>query len=191
MDSTEKKLIQRFKNGDAGAYEHIFKKYYASLCLFAMKHLKTKDLAEEVVQELFCKLWEKRDTLEPRESLKSYLYGAVRLNCLRLIRSETLHAKHHELIKKEMSDEVWPEEEKSNDIQARILEAVSELPEQRRRIFEMSRFDQLRQKEIAEKMNLAPKTVENQMGRALKFLRDRLKDCLPVLLLWLWYFLEK
>ncbi|MFA8300653.1 MAG: RNA polymerase sigma-70 factor [Hyphomicrobiales bacterium] len=188
MNNSKELIIDQFKSGDVKAYENMFKHYYSALCLFAMKHLHSEEQSEEIVQDLFCKLWENREDMEITVSLKSYLYGAVRLNCLRYLKTKELHRSHHKIMMIENSEAVDDNHIERNELQANILKAISELPEQRRKIFELSRFEQLKYKEIAEKLSLSPKTVENQMGKALKFLREHLKDHLPTIVFIIYLF---
>ncbi|BDD03552.1 RNA polymerase sigma-70 factor [Aureibacter tunicatorum] len=184
-------LLEKFKSGDVNAYEVLFKRHYKNLCLFSAKHLQSYDLAEEVVQELFCKLWEKRSNLNIHSSFKSYLYTATRLNSLKEIQTRQLHSEHHKVIKTNSSDSVEDQTIEKNELQAKIHETISSLPEQRRKVFEMSRNEGLKYKEIADKLNISPKTVENQMGKALRHMREALKEYLPAILVFFSIFFKK
>lgn len=181
MSNIDDHLIKQFKQGDVKAYEQIFRTYYPALCLFALKFLKDKEEAEEVVQDLFCKLWEKRKELAITTSLKSYLYGAIRINSIRKLQSESLHHSHHEEILRLSSSKEFVDDLERNELQSRIHQCIANLPEQRRKVFELSRFQDKKYKEIAEEMAISVKTVENHMGKALKFLREHLSDLLGVL----------
>ncbi|WP_196895905.1 RNA polymerase sigma-70 factor [Aureivirga marina] len=182
MQTTES-LTSKFLEGDIQAYECIFKMHYSELCLFATKFVSCPDTAEEIVQDLFCKIWEKKKSLHIETSIKSYLYGAVRLNCLKLIRDKKIQSKHIKEIKLN-SDTISFEDVMENiELQKKIYDTIQQLPSQRRKIFELSRFENLKYREIAEKLELSPKTIENQMGKALKFIRENLKDYLKILVL--------
>jgi RNA polymerase sigma-70 factor (ECF subfamily) len=142
------------------------------------------DVAEEIVQEVFIKLWERREELEFNSSVKSYLFRAVHntsLNYLRHLKVREEHRQYaeerHQLLSMEYSDGL---EEK--ELENRIWDAIGRLPEQCARIFQMSRFEGLKYREIADKLGISPKTVEVQMGKALRRLREDLKDYLPTLL---------
>ena len=161
------------KNGDEEAFEKMFKQYYVQLTAFAHTYMHDIDLAESLVQNVFVKLWEKRKQYEIN-SLKSYLMIAVRNNC-----HNELKRKQHE---RDLKLSVRPDDiiENANYSDSgtleRINQTIEKLPEQRKRIFKLNRLDGLKYREIAEKLNISPKTVEAQMGKALKFLRENLLE---------------
>jgi len=165
-------LLQKVKAGDEHAFEMVFKNYYPHLVLLAQKYLKDRDLSESVVQSVFVKMWEGRLSMEIR-SLRGFLVVAVRNKC-------TNELKHRQVVReyeKESGDTnegVWLTFNE-NVYLNQINKVIDELPEQRRKIFKMSRMDGLKYREIAEKLNISPKTVEVQMGKALKYLREQLK----------------
>lgn len=182
---SDKELTSLFLKGDVRSYEVIFKKHYVELCLFATKYVKCPETSEEIVQDLFCKIWEKRESIAIQTTLKSYLYGAIKLNCLRFLRDQEIHSKHLKQIELNGISFCSVDELEENELKEKIYQSIQQLPEQRRRIFELSRFEKLKYREIAEKMNLSPKTIENQMGKALKFLRSNLKDYLNLIILFI------
>ncbi|WP_196889081.1 RNA polymerase sigma-70 factor [Aureivirga sp. CE67] len=187
MQTTDN-LTTTFLEGDIKSYELLFKRHYLELCLFANKYVNCSETAEEIVQDLFCKVWEKRKTLNIKTCMKSYLYGAVKLNCLSYLRDQEIRSKHLKDIKNNIDTTLYSDELEENELKEKIYLAIRQLPEQRRKIFELSRFENLKYREIAEKMDLSPKTIENQMSKALKFMRANLKDYLRLILL---YFLLK
>lgn len=148
-----------------------------------MGYLKDRDATEEAVQQVFYIVWERRESINITTSFKAYLYQAVRNHCLNALKHEQVKASAHG----ELLREDEPEEEnnlESIELRERIDQAISELPTERQKIFRMSRFEELKYKEIAEKLQISVKTVENQMGKALKHLRESLSELIP-LLLWL------
>lgn len=170
---------------DKRQFELIFNAHYSGLCAYANNFLKDVDASEEVVQEVLFKLWTNRDNIEIKTSIESYLYRAVRNSCLNVIKHvdirENYKAHNEEAIKHEeynKEDEVI-----ISEMEKRISNAIDLLPVERKKIFIMSRYDGLKYKEIADKLNISIKTVENQMGSALKFLRAELKDYLPWIVL--------
>ncbi len=171
-NSNEQALLLKVKKGDEHAFEQIFKSYYPHLVLFAQKYLGDRDSSESLVQEVFISMWEKRRELDIR-SLKGFLVVSVRNRC-------TNELKHQKVVRDyEKADNIsqqieWPQYTETIYIN-RINQVIDELPAQRQRIFRMSRMDGLKYREIAEKLNISPKTVEAQMGKALKYLRDRLQ----------------
>lgn len=167
-------FFHRMKQGDQLAFKQIFDTYYRHLVLFAMRYLSDKDLSESVVQEVFVNLWEKREQLQIH-SLQGYLVVAVRNRCQNEIKKKQV--MHHYQTKSNFFHDLYqPEAEFPDDhIMQRIYSVIDEMPEQRKRIFKMNRIDGMRYKEIAEALNIAPKTVEIQIGHALKYLREHLK----------------
>jgi RNA polymerase sigma-70 factor (family 1) len=175
--------------GDRSAFEALFRSFYRPLCAFALGHLKDTDRAEDLVQDLFFRLWQDRERVAIDTSLKSYLYTSVRNRCLNEVkvmgRVRTLNDDRDELLQ----EEDRTEEEHTERI-ARVQAAIAGLPEERRKVFRLSRYEGLKYHEIAERLGISVKTVENQMGHALRTLRSELADLMPVLV-WLAWLLER
>ena len=139
--------------------------------MYALRFLEDTNAVEDVVQETFAKLWEKRDTLDEITSIKSYLYTAVRNNCLMILRSRKEFDDVEEL---QITDGNSEEERIArSELEAQLWKLIDELPEKRRDIFLMAKRDGLSYKEIAEETGLTVKTVENHVTRALKSLRKK------------------
>ncbi|MCU4154647.1 RNA polymerase sigma-70 factor [Carboxylicivirga sp. A043] len=172
VNNQDYKLLQKIKAGDETAFELVFKNYYPHLVLLAQKYLGDKDLSESIVQSVFVKMWEKRREIEIR-SLKGFLVVAVRNKCTNELKHQQV-VREYEKINDAKDEAVWMTFNENVYLQ-RINNVIEELPEQRRRIFKMSRMDGLKYREIAEKLNISPKTVEVQMGKALKYLREQLQ----------------
>lgn len=167
---------------DKDAFEKLFREFFPPLLSFARKILVDEDDAREVVHQVFINLWEKRDKIDLSTSLKSYLFTSVHNRSLNVIRD-----------RKKFSLEEVPEmagewdvstQIESMELEEKINEAIASLPEKCRQIFELNRFDGLKYSEIAIQLNISVKTVENQMSKALKILREKLLKYLT-LLLWL------
>ncbi len=163
----------------------IFRTYYPALCNYAYTFLNDRDEAEEVVQASFISIWEKRNELQIQTSLKAYLYRMVRNTCLNVIKHEKVKKQHAQmqLVTGEPAHESPAQDVVANELEQRIQESMKVLPEQCRLIFQLSRFEELKYQEIADQLDISVKTVENQMGKALKIMREQLKDYLPILLL--------
>ena len=148
-----------------------------------MQYLDSVEEAEEIVQEVFAKIWDKIGSLEIQISAKSYLYSAVRNSCFNYLKHQKVRQAHaaHELRTKSEGVESFHMETK--ELGNAIAAAVGKLPERCRMIFEKSKFEDKKYREIAEEMNISVKTVENQMGRALKILREELRQYMPLLVL--------
>ncbi len=148
-----------------------FHAYYRQLCLHALHFMGSAEEAEDVVQETFVSLWDKKEQIETIKSVKSYLYTAVRNNCLTLIRD----AKPTTPLDMLPPDALLPEEEQMNraEMEARIWKMIDELPERRREIFLMAKRDGMSYNEIARQTRLTVKTVENHVFRAMQSLRTK------------------
>ncbi|MFZ1688455.1 MAG: RNA polymerase sigma-70 factor [Flavobacteriales bacterium] len=171
--------FQRIANGDRTAFEELFRTHYRPLCAFGNSYLKDRDRSEDLVQELFVKLWNERERLAVNTSLKSYLFAAVRNRCLnevsKVVRMRPLNEDVHDA-----PDETGRDEEEHTWRSARVQAAIEALPEERRKVFKLSRNEGLKYQEIAQHLGISVKTVENQMGKALKTLREELADLVPV-----------
>ncbi len=163
-------LLKRLRNGDEVAFEVIFKRYYASMVLFALNYLHDKDRTESIVQDVFVKFWEKRFALEI-SSLQGYLVVSVRNRCHNELKRQGVVRGYEKSVEPDAS--VWPQYPDRESAE-QINRVIEELPPRRKMIFKMSRIEGLKYKEIAEKLAISPKTVEVQMGKALKYLREKL-----------------
>ncbi len=185
MTLSEQEIISAIREGNEGIFEETFRKYYQSLCTYANSMLKEIEEAEEIVQNLFLGIWEKREELEISISLKSYLYRAVHNHCLNRIKHLKVREEHQQYAINfyDASYESVSQTVMKNELEQKIEEAIKKLPEQCQLIFRMSRFEELKYHEIAEKLELSPKTVENQIGKALKILRIELSEYLPLIII--------
>lgn len=179
---------KHFYDNDA-SFEHLFKTHYNALHAYAHMMLKDEDLAEEIVQGMFLKFWEKRQNLQI-QSIKAYLYKCVYNDSLNYLKQEKTKIKYQQFTLHTMNTEHESAASKIEltELQKRLSIALNQLPEQCRTIFQMSRFEELKYREIAERLGLSIKTIENQMGKALKILRLRLADFLILCLIGVWYF---
>lgn len=172
---------------DDNAFERLFKAHYKALHAYANVMLRDEDLAEEIVQNVFLKIWERREELNVEVSVKAYLYRMVHNACLNHFKHNKTKARYEDYAVHSMAGESNKASQRLElkELEQKIGEALNELPQQCRVIFQMSRFEELKYKEIADQLGLSIKTVENQMGKALKIMRSKLADFLPLLLLWL------
>lgn len=177
--------------GDRNAFEALFKAHYRPLCAFAMQYVKDGDKAEDLVQDLFFRLWMDREKTNVTISLKSYLFQAVRNRCLNAVKVQGRNRTLNEEVDDRVEDHVRTEDEHAERA-ARVNAAIEALPEERRKVFKLSRHEGLKYHEIAERLGISVKTVENQMGKALKTLREELADLMPVSVLgWLLWWLNR
>ncbi|MFT7591511.1 MAG: RNA polymerase sigma-70 factor (ECF subfamily) [bacterium] len=189
---TNSTTIQMLKAKDIKTFELVFKQYYGELCGFATKYVEDADIAEELVQSLFCSLWEKLDSIGLQTNLKAYLYTGVRNAAFN-------HFKHQKVVDKyeqyasNTGASISPPSEvlEVKELKSIIDLAMNLLPEKCRQVFELSRIEQKKYREIAEELNISIKTVEIHMGKALKILRQELGSYLPLAILIWTYMINK
>lgn len=173
----DQELFLRIRQGDKKSFEVLFKTYYASLCHFSRSFIKDQDDCEEVVQDFFLKLWEKREELDINTSVKSYLFSAIRNRCLNYIKHSKIKLEYQlEVLKNPESDIDTSNYFMEIDLVEKIDKSIAALPDRRREIFILSREQGLKYREIADQLGISIKTVETQMGQALKDLREKLKE---------------
>ena len=172
--------IKALNEGNHLAYEQLFDSWYEPLCRYAFTILRNMDDAEDVVQKTFCKLWDQRESLSIKSSINSYLYRIVHNESLNAVHQKTSHQEHNLNYISSMNevDDSVVETITANDLQLAIDKALGTLPPQCKRVFEMSRMDQLSYSEIAKELNISTNTVENHVSKALKILRVELKEFL-------------
>jgi RNA polymerase sigma-70 factor (ECF subfamily) len=175
MDS---EIAGRIRKGDKAEFESLFRSSYVSLVRYAKTLIKDQDTAEEVVQELFVRLWQEREKINIESSLNGYLFRSVHNRCLHYIDHRKVVERHAEDMSErpQQTDEDPYEILHYKDLQERIARILEKLPERCGMIFCMSRFEGLKYSEIAEKLSVSVKTVEASMGRALKEFRKVLTE---------------
>lgn len=182
---SEIELIDRIKSGEEKAFEFAFKTYYPVLSVFAKKYVYDMDIGKEIVQDLFVKLYENKASLQVTSSLKSYLFKSVHNRCLTYISQNNLRARHLENVAFLHKDNVIESVDvmEQAELEEQIFNLVSALPDQCQKIFKMSRMEGKKNKEIAEELNLSIRTVETQISKALKVLREKLNHYLLIITL--------
>lgn len=185
MQIQETDIAAAIQAGDELAFEQAFRQYYERLCGYANSLLHDLDEAEEAVQSVFFKLWERRESFDIQTSLKSYLYRAVHNRCLNRAKHEKVKRVYEGYNAEQLRQNPAQATDLAmqNELQGRIETAVASLPEQCRAVFTLSRYEGLKYQEIADQMGISVKTVENQMTKALKVLRTHLADYVTVYLL--------
>ncbi|HEX2394045.1 MAG TPA: RNA polymerase sigma-70 factor [Bacteroidales bacterium] len=163
------------------SFEQLFRKYYAPLVVYATRYVSGTEIAREIVQDFFVKLYEKRNTLSIDVSVKSYLYRSVYNCCINYLNQRNIQDKHLKNIEQERIDEDNLENEiNSVELQYKISEVIEQLPAKCKRIFKMNRLEGFKNDEIAARLNLSKRTVETQISKALKILRKKLSDYIPL-----------
>jgi len=185
---TKNLLAKRIMKGDLNAFDLLYHTYSQKLYGFAFSMLKNHDDAKEIVQDTFLKIWEKREMINPSGSLQAFLFSVSYHTAIDLIRKRFKDDQYRTYIQTQFPDYESTKEEEPvyyQELNRMLDKIVGELPEQRKKIYLLSREEGLSHKEIAEKLNISVKTVENQITLALKAIRTQLtsNDLLGLLLL--------
>jgi RNA polymerase sigma-70 factor (ECF subfamily) len=185
MEVNETGDLEILKEKKEFEFEQVFKSHFKSLHAYACTILRNDATAEETVQNVFVKIWEKKENLAIQTSVTAYLYRAVYHESLNYLKHQKVRAAYQVYASHQMKNQSDNAEKKLllGELETRLDQALNELPEQCRTIFQMSRYEDLKYQEIADRLGLSIKTVENQMGKALKQLRLKLRDFLPLVLL--------
>lgn len=185
MSTTGLNIVTEISAGNERAFEQLFRKHYAGLCGYAGRYVWDPDQAEEIVQDLFYNLWNKKNNLNIDISIEAYLFRAVRNACLNYLKHQKVRQQHVDSVRNSSdSGQISSDDSlETLELQEKIDEVVDSLPPERQKIFKLSRYEGKKYKEIAEELGLSIKTVEAQMGKALKSLRENLTEYLVILLL--------
>ena len=165
-------------------FEEIFRAHFTPLCNFAMKFTGNLDEAKDLVHEVFIKTWEKFDSLPSDTNIKSYLYTAVNNRGINYVRDRRKFVASDEVI--EMTSSPNPDSLETTELEGAIQMAIDLLPDRCREVFVLSRFEELKYSEIADRLDISIKTVEVQMSKALKHLREHLSDYLILIFILLY-----
>jgi RNA polymerase sigma-70 factor, ECF subfamily len=163
-------------------FETVFKTHFKNLHIYAIALVKDDMDAEEIVQQVFYKLWEKKEGLQIETSVTAYLYKSVYHASLNFLKHQKVKTNYQRHAVKNSHSAPAPAAEKIQlaQLQDSLNRALDDLPPQCGLIFKMSRYEEMKYQEIANKLGLSVKTIENQMGKALKILREKLVDFLPL-----------
>ena len=168
-------IIQAFQEGEEKAFDFFFRKYYPALCFFARRYVNDTELAHDLVQECFIKLWEKHNTIKNPGAIKSFLYTSVRNQCIdHLRRQKTAAARKVGIFE---IPELWEASEIDEVIHVETLrkvnEAIDQLPNRMQQVFKGYYLQHKKLEEIAAELNITPRTARNHKDRALIFLRKK------------------
>ncbi|MGQ1909975.1 RNA polymerase sigma-70 factor [Marinifilum sp. RC60d5] len=168
--------------------EELFKEHYSVLTAYAHKFLSDLDDSREIVQNVFVNLIDNKNSVKIHTSAKAHLYTCVRNACLNSIKQKNTHARHHDSIRYLNSDIGIGADKilEQTELEYQLYKAIDKLPEQCQRIFKMNRFNGYTNQEIANKLEISKRTVETQISKALKILRNKIGPMLAsLLILWL------
>lgn len=186
---SEKELLQLLQNGEEDSIKYIFETYYEGLCLYAESIIKNHQIAEEIVEDIFIRLWINAQDSGITISLKNYLYRSVHNNCLNYLDKVRVQKKvmdnfPYHLVDQEILHPITPEYPVSNlilqELEEKANKVLESLPIQCRTIYMLNRFDDLSYSEIAKKLEINVSTVKTQMSRAFLKLREALKEYIPL-----------
>jgi len=170
MHPSEEITWKQIQQKDEHVFERYYKENYKAFYLIAYQYVKDQGLAQEIVNDVFVKIWQDADKIIIEKSLKSYLYRAVinrSINALNKHKKEILDLERLSRVPEEITEF---REMETNELKLRLYKAIEALPEQCGRVFRMSRFEGLKQQEIADKLGISIKTVKNHITHALKVL---------------------
>lgn len=173
----EQQLITKVKEGDQAAWDYIARTYYQPLFGYVMSMVRERESAEELVQDVFVNFWAKREKINITTSLKAYLYRAARNHTLNFIKRRNFELNYQRSLAERMTRYHNDTEQTFHfsELEKRLNESIQALPEKRKEIFMMSRFEDLTYKEIATALDIPVRQVHYQIGLALKELRTKLK----------------
>lgn len=187
MELTNKEVVQKLISGDEPSFEKVYSYYYPRLNYFAKQYVFDPESAKNIVQDVFTELWDKRNTLQEETNLNAWLFTVTKNKSLKIIshlksqknydsyiKSRQLDANYNALSDFDTSNFVFEE------LQTQINEVLGKLSPACRKVFEMSRFEDRKNREIAVELNLSIKTVEAHISKALRSLKADLKDYLPL-----------
>lgn len=176
-------LFDRIKQRDRSAFNTLFRKYYTALCRFSFATCLSQEDSEESVQEMFVNLWEKAPTIDISISVKAYLYTSTRHHTLNAIQKQQTELRHLNEYSEQVNTVDQTEERQDAEISELIQSGVRTLPDKCREIFILCKQEGLTYEEISAYLNVSEKTVDNQMGIALRKLREFLRPKINKLLI--------
>lgn len=174
----ERSLVDRIRLGDSAAFDALFRSFYGEMCTFAFRYLRSREDAEDVVQDVFAAIWQRRSAWNVEGDVRAYLFGAVRNRALRRSEQLTRHEKRTNMLRfdaaLERSGPPVDRHLEDEEVEANVRAAIAALPDRSREIVVLRWQHQMKYSEIAKTMGISVKGVENQLARATKKLRERL-----------------
>lgn len=190
QEYTDQELKALFQKDAEQAIELLFRLYYKKVCQAVYKIIPKEETTEDLAQEVFYELWRKKDYLQIHTSYAAYLRRAAVNKALNYLRDQKIKLDDSTVVGQlKLQAPLSDEKLEAAELQLIIDQAVDQLPERCRLVFVLSRFEQMSYKEIAEQLNISPKTVENQITKALRLLRQTLGPYLPMWAFWVAQFL--
>ena len=191
-DNITQELLTRLKNGDILAFDQVYELYSHKLFSFVFKILKNEAEVDDIVQEVFVKIWESRDKLEDFKLLNSYIFTIAYNNSIDLIRKRINNNKYLEHLKNSASINFAPSiisQIEFTELKNQVEKLIANLPDRQKQVYLLHREEGLTYPEIAEQLGISKNTVENHMVKALKYLRQNMDNSLLVNMLFVSLFL--
>jgi len=191
-DNITQELLIRLKNGDILAFDHVYELYSHKLFSFVFKILKNEAEVDDIVQEVFVKIWESRNKLEDYKLLNSYIFTMAYNNSIDLIRKRISHNKYLEHLKNSASINLTPaiiSQIEFNELNGQVAKLITNLPARQKQVYLLHREECLTYPEIAVQLGISKNTVENHMVKALKYLRQNMDNSLLINMLFVSLFL--
>ena len=167
-------LARRVKSGEKNAYQLLFEKYAPKIYHFSLSYIGNESDSEELVQDVFLKLWEKREILDSTKNIKAYIFKIAINAIYDFVRRKNITNAFNDFVKNSYDpqlNDTW-DTVVFNDLKDSIDKLIARMPEQRRRVFHLSRIKGLSNDEIAQKLNISKRNVENQLYRTIKYLKE-------------------
>jgi RNA polymerase sigma-70 factor, ECF subfamily len=176
MPEIDRFLWSRVKSGDKEAFGILFEKYYTLLCLISKRYTGNMVTSKEIIQTLFVNLWDRKNELDISGSVKHYLYQCARYNSIRYIQKDRKSIRFDFMPENAVTDLEFNDHIEYAELQEKIIRTIDALPGQCQKVFKMSRFEQLKQSEIADRLGISIKTVETHISKALRLLEEKLQE---------------
>ncbi len=176
MNSDEEKIWQSIQRKDGQVFDSFYTEYYKNFFLAAFNYIGDTGLAQEIVNDVFVKLWKNADTIKIESSLQAYIYRAVVNRSLDVMDKNKRRQRRQRELSRLAEETFELREIEENELTISLYKAIDQLPEQCQKVFRMSRFEELKQQEIADRLNISIKTVKNHITHALKQLNKVLTD---------------
>lgn len=177
---SDQRLMNQIAEGKEAAFGQLFDKYWKPLAHAAYKVLKDREASHDIVQDIFIDFWSKRASLSV-EHVSSYLHTAVRYRVINYIQKHKVPMQHLDFVDEFHAQHTTDELLNMREVNEILNEAINELPTQCKKVFKMSRFDNMSHKEIASQLNLSVRTVENHIAQAIRLLRPKMRDIMWML----------
>ena len=188
----EKTILKRLKDGDIAAIDDIYKRYSRKLYSFTYSMLKDHDQSADLVQDVFVKLWEKREQINPELRFENYLLTICYNSIRKFFRRKNIENKVKDYLLNNLPESI-PDTSNEliyNELIELVERTVEKLPTKRKTVFKLSRHENMQIKAIAENMNISPRTAESHLSKALGFIKQELEKTTLFSLLYFYLFLE-